>query len=427
MCKLLIMTGIAEGLVAEEFMRRMAVPMSRTNAHGIGYTAVGPDGELFSQRWLNNDHFFDRSNVMTPEIAEALKPYESRLPKGALEMNYSELGNIDFSNVRTVTMHTRFATCGREFANTHPFIEGDTSLIHNGSISNAFSSNYRKGLDVNKISTCDSEAALQTYLSQGVNLDTTQAKQWLDLLSGSWAFGILSRNAQGNRILDVIRGVSRLYYMEIDGIGKVFTTDDDDAKGVVKEMGLTFVKEPIFIATDEMYRYDAITGEFLQAVDIKPVYKYSGSEYSKSGGRKHTATANTTTSTSHNTKSSQSTGSNTLNVKRPGEALLAFLDAFRGDPDAMSVMPDIFTSTSDIKNLKIDFRKVKKYCNDTNFLLVERLDIFDLVFNSSFVEKYNTLPPVLKEYVRETDNRQGCKAARDQIDVLYEKREQSMA
>jgi hypothetical protein len=427
MCKLLIMTGIAEGLVAEEFMRRMAIPMSKTNAHGIGYTAVGPDGELFSQRWLNNEHFFDKSNVMTPEIAEALKPYESRLPKGALENNYSELGNIDFSNVRTVTMHTRFATCGREFANTHPFIYEDTSLIHNGSISNAFSTHYRTGLDVNKISTCDSEAALQVYLSQGVNLDTTQAKKWLDILSGSWAFGVLSRNAQGNRILDVIRGLSSLYYMEIDGLGKVFTTNDDDAKAVVKDMGLTFVKDPIFVASDEMYRYDAITGEFLESVDIKPVYKYSGSEHSKRGGRNSSATANTTTSTSQSAKSSQSSGSSSLNVKRPGEALIALVDGFRDDPDAMSLMPDIFTENSSIKNINIDFRKVKKYCNDTKFPFLERLDVFDLVFNSSFVDMYQSLPPVLKEYVRETDERQGCKAARGQITMLYDKREQSMA
>lgn len=427
MCKLLIMTGIAEGLVAEEFMKRMAVPMSKTNSHGIGYTAVGPDGQLFSERWLNNDHFFSTKDVMTPELAKKLEPYANRLPKGALDMNYSRLGKPKFDDVRSITMHTRFATCGREFANTHPFIYEDTSLIHNGSISNAFSSSYssgytKSGLDVNKISTCDSEAALQTYLSQGVNLDPSKAKAWLDMLTGSWAFGILSRNEQGNRILDVIRGISRLYYMEVDGLGKIFTTDDDDAKGVVKDMGLTFVKEPIFVASDEMYRYDAITGEFLDSYDIKPVYKYGGYNHSKSGGRNSTATASTTTSTSQTSDKSSGTG-----VKRPGESLLALVDAFRDDPDAMSLMPDIFTDNSTPKDLKIDFRKVKKFGNNTSVPLLERLDIFDLVFNSDYVGMYQSLPPALREYIRGTDgDGEGLKSIRGLINQLFEKKNESV-
>src|SRR5690348_3219067 len=108
MCKLLIMTGITEGRVAEEFMQRMAVPMSKTNAHGIGYSAVGPDGNLFSERWLNNDHFFSTKDVMTAELAKKLEPFSNRLPKGALEMNYSKLGNPKFDDVRSITMHTRW-------------------------------------------------------------------------------------------------------------------------------------------------------------------------------------------------------------------------------------------------------------------------------------------------------------------------------
>lgn len=417
MCKLLIMTGITEGLVAEEFMKRMAKPMSERNRDGIGYTAVAGDGELFSERWLNNKQFFDVSNIMTPEIADALAPYANRLPDGALDINYSTLGNINFQDVRSVTMHTRYATCGKEFANTHPFIYEDTSLIHNGSISNAFSTQYRAGLDVNKISTCDSEAALQTYLAKGVNLDPKKAKEWLDVLSGSWAFGILTRNQQGNRVLDVIRGVSMLYYMEIDGIGKVFTTNDDDAKAVAKEMNLTFVKEPIFVASDEMYRYDAVTGEFLDSIDIKPKYKTWGNEsYSKTGGRNSTAGASTGTS------NSQTKTKTSLNTKKEGQALIDLVDTFRDEPDCMDLLPDIFTETSTPKNLKIDFRKVKKHCHDTNYPLLDRLNVFDLVFNREYVVKYQTFPQELREYIRQVDNQQGCKAARSLIDELFEKR-----
>jgi len=409
------MTGITEGLVAEEFMRRIAVPMSRTNAHGIGYTAVGPDGSLFSERWLNNDQFFDTSNVMTPKIAKLLLPYANRLPKGALNDNYSRLGKVDFSTAKTVTMHTRFATCSRDFVNTHPFIYEDTSLIHNGTIRNAFSTSYMTGLDVNKLSTCDSEAALQTYLSQGVNLDTSAAKKWLDLLSGSWAFGILSRNAENNRVLDVVRGTSFLYYMEIDGLGKVFTTDDDDAKLVVKDMGLTFVTEPKMVSNDEMYRYDAVTGEFLTTVDIKPVYQRNWNNqsfFNSKGGERTTTTSGTSNSPSQNASKG----------KRVGENLLVLIDSLKDDPHAMSLLPDIFVDNSSIKNLKIDFRKVKLHTYDLREPLIDRLDVFDLVFNTSLLGKFESLPIQLKEYIIETDKAQGFKSARNLIDSIIEKK-----
>lgn len=412
MCKLLIMTGITEGLVAEEFMKRMATPMSKFNSHGIGYTAVSPDGQMFSERWHNNDQFASTQNVMTPEVAEALMPYEARLPKGALDANYSVMGTPDFNNVRTITMHTRYATCGKEFANTHPFIYDDTSLIHNGTIRNAFTTHYSTGLDVNKISTCDSEAALQTYLSQGVNLDGSKAKSWLDLLSGSWAFGILSRNTEGNRILDVVRGTSYLYYMQIEGLGKVFTTDDSDAKDVVKSMGLTFIEEPFLVKHDQMYRYDAITGEFLTELDIKPVYKSHGNSYT---GKQFGATT---------TQSGMSNRS--INVSRPGQALLTMVDALRDEPDFMSHMPDIFTEASTPKNLKIDFRKVKKYTSDETIMFIDRLDVFDMVFNTSMVAMYEKLPNDLRDYVRQTSSSEGAKAARSLLQALDKKRKDSV-
>lgn len=415
MCKLLIMTGITEGLVAKEFMLRMSVPMSSSNNHGIGYAAVGPDGELFSERWLINKQFMDTKDVMTEEIAKEYAAIANRLPEGALDTNYGAMGNIDFENVRSVTMHTRFATCGREFANTHPFIYNDTSLIHNGVITNAFSSYSFKGLDVNKISTCDSEAALQTYLSQGVDNDTSKAKEWLDMLHGGYAFGILSRNQQGNRVLDVVRGRSFLYYMEIDGLGSVFTTNDDDAKKVVKEMNLTFTKEPFLLSMDQMFRYDALTGEMLENVDIKTKYKSWSDKEPKTSGGSTTASRTSSSSTASETEGP-------IKNHRPGEMLLALVDSLRDDPDAMLLLPDIFTDKSTITNLKIDFRKVKLLTNNEKEPFMERLEIFDMVFSTTYVSKYESFPPLLKEGIRYKDQTSGMKAARELIDQMFEEK-----
>lgn len=413
MCKLLIITSITEGLVVREFMERMAKPMSRVNDDGIGYAAVNSRGELFSERWLNNDHFFSTKDVMVPEIAKELEAYTARLPKGALDPNYSVHGEVDFNDVRSVIMHTRMATCGKEFANTHPFIYEDTAQVHNGVIRNAFSWGAMKGLDVNKISTCDSEAALQTYLSQGVNRDTKKAKEWLDMLTGSWAFGILTRNEQGNRVLDVVRGSSSLYYMEIEGIGRVFTTQKDDAEGVAKDMGLKFLVEPGFVGMDEMYRYDALTGEFLEAVDIKPKYSYSYN-YSKGGG--NTTTSGSSSRSSSSRQSDKAEG--VLNVFKPGQALLDLMSSVADDPEAFKLLPDIFTTRATAKNPEIDYRKVKTYCNLASEPFIERIEIFDLVFNTSYLAKYTELPNSLREEIRFACDSRGMKAARQLINDL---------
>jgi hypothetical protein len=73
------MTGITESIVAAEFMKRIAIPMSKFNKDGIGYTAVKPDGSMFSQRWHKNKMFMETKDVMTPALAEQLAPYASRL------------------------------------------------------------------------------------------------------------------------------------------------------------------------------------------------------------------------------------------------------------------------------------------------------------------------------------------------------------
>lgn len=406
MCKLLLMTGIQDGPLAMRFMELMAKPMSITNSHGIGYTAVKPDGSIFSQRWLNNAEFFDTANIITPEDLEAVKlklaelePFRAKLPKGALDipldLNYSQYGDVDFSEIKTLTMHTRWATCGREFANTHPFIDQDVSLVHNGAIWNA------RFLDVNKISTCDSEAALQTYLTQGVQSDSSKAKQWLNILSGSWAFGVLGRNASGSRILDVVRGSSNLYYLEAGPLGKIFCTNDSDAKAVLREMNIEITKEPMLLPSDSMYRFNALTGECIEDIDVKPVYKgySSGKTFGHSGG----------TTTGRTSDYDQSSGMSRKD-KEYNDAIMA---------DAMgrnSGFPDVFNSTES----DWDKRKVKKYTHNSKEPLIDRLEMHDMVYNTNYADDYESLTQTLREWVKDYDERLGFKAARKEINTLIE-------
>jgi predicted glutamine amidotransferase len=407
MCKLLMMTGITESLTALEFMKRMAVPMSKRNTDGIGYTAVKSDGSMFAERWHNNYSFMDYKSIMVPKVAEQLVAFADRLPIGALDTNYNRRGVINYKDLKTVTMHTRFATCGTEFENVHPFIDKDTSLVHNGSIRNAFSGTHSVGLDLNKVSSCDSEAALQTYIDQGVSGDTSKAKKWLDILTGSWAFGVLSRNSDGLRILDVVRGSSWLYSMQVEGLGTVFATDKDDVVGVCKDMNLTFIKEPSLMDMDSMFRFNAISGELLESPVIKTPYvhvpvvnnwKYNAGSNARYPSYQHGGSGSSYSNPSSN-KSTQGT--------------------YPSDQDGIddSEAPQLRT-----KKGKWDTNLVAKYLDDAGEPFIDRLDIFDLVYGRALVNMYESLPDDMKIYVEETDFTADFKEARKLIVQLDDAR-----
>lgn len=269
MCKVLIITGIEDSKLAVEFMKASAKPMSVGNSDGIGYSAITRDNKLFMEKWHDNFRFMGDYGIITPQVIEqinphieALKPFY-KIPES--KINFGSYGNNDLDNITTVTMHTRFATCGKEFENTHPFVYNDTSLIHNGVIYNAHT------LNLNKISTCDSENALQVYLEENVatqsshDLTKLQTQKFLDRLKGYWAFGILAKNIEGKYHLDVVKDGATLYYAFIPALGKncmVFSTAKDTLTIASKAIGAELTDADIKPVRDhELYRFDAITGE----------------------------------------------------------------------------------------------------------------------------------------------------------------------
>lgn len=258
MCKVMIMTGLENSPKALEFMKAAAKPMSRMDRDGIGYSAINSQNKLFMQKWHKNDDFLKTDSVVDANLIAELAQYQDRLQ---LKENYTSYGEITLDDLKTVTMHTRWATCGREFENTHPFIDQETSLIHNGTINNC------KVLNLNKISTCDSEAALQVYLNKQIGTTplTANIQSFIDELSGYWAFGILAKDVNGQYILDVVRESAQLYFCKVPDLGKncyVFATTQDIITESLKETGLTsskieFLKESYYI------RFNAITGEIV--------------------------------------------------------------------------------------------------------------------------------------------------------------------
>lgn len=262
MCKVLIMPKV-NGPKAIEFIKRMGTAMSPGNRDGLGYAAIDSDGKLFGQRWLYNDEAF-KSQDEVPIVRDpldfmedAVHSYVSKSQLGLSGCTSSFGDDVNINNAVAITMHTRMATSDKGLKNTHPFVSGDTSLIHNGVIRND------NEFDL-KLSTCDSEAILIAYLQQKVNIMPDNATKMASMLAGYYACGVFSRDNDGRRILDVFKGnsatLSVCYIKELDAI--VYATSDHDVRTVASSMGLT-VSDSFHLKEGVLIRFDPVGHEYI--------------------------------------------------------------------------------------------------------------------------------------------------------------------
>jgi len=384
MCRLLIMTGIQNPELAEKMMRQAKNPMSIGNNMGIGFSAVKQGGDFFTERWHKNDMFMDDSKVLTPDIIQQLEPFKDRLPK--LEQNYSLFGDRDFSKITSVTMHTRYATCGREFMNTHPFVDNDHSLVHNGVIYN------HRTLGLNKISECDSEAALQSYINHGVGHDIQNTQAWLDSLSGYWAFGIFSRDGSGTRILDIIRNDATLYATTVEGLGLVLATTPDIITSSLLACGVTLENQPELMRSNIMYRFNAETGEMISKLEVSD---------SKLNTKVTTGFFNTT-------EYQKITGKTVAPIQetplRSAFDFDSFEDSFNtGD----AVRSDYHLSGSELF----------EYLDDVNIPLRDRLDVYDAEFETEIGYQFDKIPSAWRNNEWQFDD---IFDVAEEIEIAYE-------
>lgn len=199
MCKIFIIAGIKpeSSNAAVALTKKMGELMSSGNSDGLGYAAVDKAGTLFAERWLTNKDAFRQDNakelVVHSMFSKALKGSPSAMGE------YSAHGTPNLSSAVAITLHTRFATSAKGLVNTHPFIDADTSLIHNGVISNVSDFKFT-------LSSCDSEAILISYLKNAVGKDIDGVGAMAKSLQGYYACGMFARDNTGARVLDIFKG-----------------------------------------------------------------------------------------------------------------------------------------------------------------------------------------------------------------------------
>jgi predicted glutamine amidotransferase len=284
MCKVLIIPAIKDNKRKEtnSFISVMGELMSKHNTDGLGYAAIDKDGNLFSERWFNNHHFqyrptaddtngVDDKKIKSDAVfnmwGKAIKSFggkEARLFTSPTSQNYNKFGEGNFEkHARAITLHTRMATCDKTLANVHPFIDKDTSVIHNGVINNS------KQFDL-KLSTCDSESILISYLNAGVSSALDKIKDMTERLYGYYACGVFARDAAGVRILDVFKGnhanLSLAFIFELDTY--ILTTSEYDIKEACEALGYTHggIKE---VESDVVTRINPFNGAVISQAEFK--------------------------------------------------------------------------------------------------------------------------------------------------------------
>jgi hypothetical protein len=258
----------------------MAPLMSDYNRDGLGYAAIDKSGNMFGERWLTNSDAFklkqsDRSDITQRTFGKAAKP-DNTFTQTSRIGEHGVFGTVNFNDIVAITMHTRMATSARGFNNVHPFVHKDTSVIHNGVISN--DTLYKSKM----VTTCDSENILHSYLENKVATDIDGIAAMAKELAGYYACAVISRDAEGNRILDVFKAhnnsLTSAYIKDLETF--VITTNGNDIKKACDILGFEF-DDVCDLQDGNLIRFNPYSGEIIHSVEfeIGKRWEYSGNNY----------------------------------------------------------------------------------------------------------------------------------------------------
>ena len=255
-----------------QFLFAITPFMTHNDSHGVGYAAMGREG-IWGERWLKPEDAWKYRKPWYKEDDLAKKNFQGTLEA---EARFNSFGSGDPEHTSAITFHARMATCEKNIANTHPFVRGNVSLIHNGVINNT------DELE-NITSTNDSECILNAYVKYDVANNPDHISKVADDIRGYYACGVLSIDASGKKHLDIFRNstaqLSAYYVKELDAV--VFCTRSDMIRDACKQLKWTYGNTFTF-KDDVMVRIDCETGKAVSTHKFNPNYTYSTS-YNKRG------------------------------------------------------------------------------------------------------------------------------------------------
>jgi hypothetical protein len=279
MCKVMVLAGIVpeKQKAAWSFLTSSVPFMTKQDKDGLGYAAAS-GGRLFGERWVNPKDAFKKRVALSPR-GEAMRA----ALKGAMRVSesYNSFGNVS-TTAQAVTLHSRMATCGKGLTNTHPFVSGDTSLIHNGVITNVS--------ELTQVtSTCDSETILNEYVKFDIMGQPGRIQELARALQGYYACAVITKDSTGRQVVDIFKDTrAQLCVGYVEELGAwVYCTTEGILRATAKAAKMT-VTECHAIAAGFLIRLDAVTGEVLQVEEftpnpIKPALRSVAKNYATQG------------------------------------------------------------------------------------------------------------------------------------------------
>ncbi len=131
MCKIFAITEMAKVEVTPKLLEVIKNHVARHDNHGFGYAIVGNNGEIGGERSIRVPSFrpmaLDTSSVSRSETCPIV------------QRTTNDFGDLmeALKSPKSLIAHGRISTNKIGLAETHPFYNGDTALIHNGVVSDA--------------------------------------------------------------------------------------------------------------------------------------------------------------------------------------------------------------------------------------------------------------------------------------------------
>lgn len=216
--------------------------MSSTEKDGFGAAWVSPNGKI---GYVKSSH---------PYLMPELPPFCAAFSGG----------NGLPSDGGALIIHGRTATCGVNVDNTHPMLDDNYALIHNGVVRS------KRFHNIN--STCDSELILKAWHEGGINAISRD-------ISGYYALGIIER-FRGKTWLRVIRDDQAKLLVGKRDDAWVFATTD----ALLKVAGAEYISE---FRTNTLATF--INGKYHSLAEFTPAKpdRTLASDASKAFGHQH--------------------------------------------------------------------------------------------------------------------------------------------
>lgn len=262
MCKIVTIKTIEKGKEANalKFAKAVTPFMCASDRDGFGYFALGSDG-MFGERWLNpKDAWNDNKTMMSPAEEALLMEHQGFMHVTGLAAFKNSFGKKT-QRMHTLALHSRMATCEKGLKNVHPFVNGNTAIIHNGAIDNPTVYGKRE-------STCDSEVILLGYDAYDIANAPMNLDEMVFRLDGWLASVALTQNSKGQWLLDVFKDGTNLHAVFVYPLNTiVFATDPMHVINACKVLKWKY--GAIMKIEDYTHmRYDAVTGKVVFLADI---------------------------------------------------------------------------------------------------------------------------------------------------------------